>query len=189
MRRVVIIVMTLLLVLGLTGVASADFVDGIEKSSHKIVTKHDHSGAFTGNYGAYNWGGFSSAGTEWTFKIHAKEAVTKELSKGTVHFYGQNLDLTEVNVVGQVEYAHVAYPYWPSSRGDVLLLAGTTMYQGAMYYFMYLESEATVWIALSTSDYAPYVATNTVFPQALRAYQLHSNVVADQFDLPEKPIH
>lgn len=180
-------VLVLTLILAFMAVGSADYVDGIEKDSHKIVTKHDHSGTFTGHHGAYNWGGFSSAETVWTFKVHAKQAMLQELSKGTVHFYGENPDGSYVDVVGQVKYADVDYPYW-AGRPDVLLLAGTTSYNDTNYYFMYLESELTVWLALSTHDYSGYVDANTVFPGSYRAYQVHSNLVTDQFDLPEKVI-
>lgn len=162
-------------------------IESVEASSHKIVTKHDHTGDFQGNYGSYNWAGFSTPDTMWTFKVHAKEAADRSYSRGTVHFYGENPDGSYVDVVGQVEYAHVAYPYWLSSRGDVLLLAGRAQYNGMSYDFMYLESEMTVWIALSDSQtWEDRVALNGVFTE--RDYQVHSNLVADQFDLSEKPI-
>lgn len=167
--------------------AATGYGDAVEKSSHRIVTKHDHQMSFTGNYGSYNWAGFSDTETVWTVKVHAKEAAHQSYSKGTVHFYGENPGGSYVDMVGQVEYAQINYPYWPSSRGDVLLLAGRTVYNDVSYNFMYLESEETVWVALSDSQsWQDRVAVNGVLTD--RDFQVHSSLVPDQFDLSEKVI-
>lgn len=160
-----------------------------ENSSHRIAKKHDHQINYTGWLtSGYTWDGFATVDTQWTVKVHAKEAQTEEFSKGTVHFHGENPDGSFVDMVGQVEFVKQGYGYvtW-AGRDDVVVMAGATTYDGASYDFIYLESEQTVWIALSDGEtWEDHVYDETVFVD--RDFQTHSPNNSG-FELPEKVIH
>lgn len=163
---------------------ATDYTDNVIKDSHKVAVKHDHSGTYT-TLTPYNWGGLAPGGTEWSYKVHVKEAVSQWASRGTVHL----TSATGVDVVCKVEYARSGYQYWDNlGRTDVLFAAGTANYNGTTYYCMFLEAEEAMWMVLSTEPWTDLVDAGVVYGGLDRAYQTHS-LTGSGLVLPEKPIH
>jgi len=151
----------------------------IAKDDHKIKNKWDLEGNFIAHPG-YNWGGLAEGAT-WEYSIHIKEAMSGAYSVGSIHFMTGVID-----VVGHVKQTARYYDYW---SGDNIAAAGTADYNDTTYYFLFLYAERAVWFALSTTPYDSYWASENIWPNALRVYQLHSKVPDETFLLDYKVIH
>lgn len=165
-----------------------EYIDNVVKDSHKIKNKWDLSGSFVAHQG-YNWAGMAEGAT-WTYKVHIKEAMNGDVSKGTVHFYTLH-NGNEIDVVGQVKSTKQNYPYY---LGWDFGAVGTSEYNGQTYYFMFLYSERGTWFALSTSHYDLCWDNGTVFARGVcssrpRSYELHSKVPDETFLIDYKEIH
>jgi hypothetical protein len=187
---IVLLVVGMFVALAAPAFAADEYTNNVVKADHKVMYKVDHDGTFTGYYNSnYNWGGMAQADTVWTYKVHIKVAANEDASVGTVHL-SADTPSGAIDVVGKVDATRVGYTYdgW-ADRTQVLLAVGTAGYNGETYYFMFLESEETMWLALSTTSYDTYVADNKVFVGSQRAYQIHSPLSPDQFTLDYKAIH
>ena len=149
-------------------------------NGHKIRNKWDLKGSFISHYPNYIWGDLVGGDT-WEYSIHIKEAMSGEFSVGSIRF-----TTGDIEVVGQVKQTARYYDYW---SGDNIAAAGTTEYNDTTYYFLFLYAERAMWFALSETPYDPYWAIESVWPHALRAYQLHSKVPDETFLLDYKVIH
>ena len=180
-KKLFVFVLVIVALLASTTMAWAvEFVDDVPKDSHKIKNKWDLAGTFVAHPG-YNWAGMAEQAT-WTYKVHVKEAMDGEYSKGTIHFTTV-VDGTEIDVVGQVDATSRNYMW-----GD-LAAVGTAEYNGQTYYFMFLFVDYAVWFALSTTPYDSYWAVNKVWEWGNRTYQLHSQNPGSAFLLDYKTIH
>ena len=167
-------------VINKTVVSEEEYTDGIPKDAHKIKNKWDLTGNFVAHPGEYDWGGLAPGAT-WEYSIHIKEAMSGEFSVGSIRF-----TTGEIEVVGQVKQTARYYNYW---SGDNIAAAGTTEYNDTTYYFLFLYAERAMWFALSETPYDSYWEIESVWPHALRAYQLHSKVPDETFLLDYKVIH
>ena len=156
-----------------------EFTLGIKKDDHKIKNKWNLEGDFVAHTG-YDWGGLAEGAT-WEYSIHIKEAMDGNCSVGSIHFMTGGID-----VVGHVKQTARYYKYW---SGDNIAAAGTAKYNDTTYYFLFLYAERAIWFALSTTPYDSWWVSESVWPESLRAYQLHSLVPDETFTLDYKVIH
>jgi hypothetical protein len=184
MKKRVLIALLVVLVLAVPTSAvwaeePTEYTMNIVKSDHKVRNKWDLSGSFVAHPG-YNWGGLAEGAT-WTYGIHIKEAMSGDVSVGSMHF-----TTGEIDVVGQVKATKRPYAYW---AGDVLAAVGTADYNETTYYFMFLYAERAVWFAMSQTPYDSYWSNESVWGSGLRQYQLHSKVPDETFTVDYKEIH
>jgi len=176
MRKRTLVCLIVLLALVVT--TSVAWAGG--KDDHKIMNKWDLSGTFVAQPG-YNWGGMAEGAT-WTYRIHIKEAMNGDYSRGSIHFITDGVD-----VVGHVQATSRDYNYWSGDEGN-LAAVGWAVYDDVPYYFMFLYAERAVWFCISTTSYQARWAGETVWQGAERAYQLHS-LNTNDFPLDYKMIH
>ena len=75
-----------------------------QEDEHKVKNKWDFSGTFTA---LTAWGDLAPTDTTWTYKIHIKEAMDGEVSRGSIHFATGDID-----VIGNVRATKTNYAYW-----------------------------------------------------------------------------
>lgn len=135
-----------------------------ECEDHKIKNKWDLNGSFVA-HPRYDWGGLKEGAT-WDYSIHIKEAKNGDFSVGSIRFTSG-----DVKVVGHVKQTKADYGYWSKPN---LAAAGTSVYNGKKYNFLFLYSNKAIWFAISTESLEPYWTGQTVWGGSKRAYQLHS---------------
>lgn len=177
-----VVALSLVAIVSVVQAEDPEYVDNIPKDSHKIKNKWDLSGTFV-NHPGYNWG--LGENQTWTYDIHIKEAMYGEYSKGVIHLTTL-FEGTEVDLVAHVDATKRAYGHW-SGTEPLLAAVGTTNYNGAPYNFMFLLSEAKMWLVISTESYSTYWANGTVW--STRPHQVHSRNSDSSFTLDYKVIH
>ena len=177
MKKIFGIVFAFVLLLGFASTVRAqEYVENVPKDSHKVMNKWDLSGDFVAHAG-YNWKGMAEGAT-WNYGVHIKQAMNQEYSVGLIHFWTGDID-----VVGQVKETRSEYNW------ATLAAFGTADYNDHLYYFMFFYDERAVWFVLSDTPYDAYLASEAVYPGGQRAYQLHSKVPDEIFNIYYKSIH
>jgi len=188
MKKLLILLTLVTLLIGSCSLAYAndEYTNNVVQDSHKVKNKWDLMGTFVSSR---PWDSIVPIGSTWNYEVHIKQAMDGEKSVGVVKFMSG-----DVVVTGHVKATKTNYDYWkypgdPIDTWNNLAAVGQAEYNGTKYNFMFLYSEGAIWIALSDQPYDTEWSSNTVWSGSLRAYDLLSQIIPDEYPFDEKAIH
>jgi len=187
MKKLSILLILVALLIGSCSLAYAtEYTYNVAQDSHKVRNKWDLMGAFVSSR---PWGIIVPVGSTWNYEVHIKQAMDGEKSVGVVKFMSG-----DVVVTGHVKAAKTDYAYWnysgdPYDTKENLAAVGQAEYNETKYNFMFLYSEGAIWIALSDQPYDTEWFGDTVWLGSLRAYDLLSQIIPNEYPFDEKAIH